>query len=110
MAATAQSDAKSSTQLPVLLDEFPAETYAVREIGAGFTAQSVTGDAADTCAETAVSMMTEVRSQAYSTASSDSGAAVDEREQFHVEDLPRTGEEGANEKVGVRTIRVSRRL
>eukprot|EP00904_Undaria_pinnatifida_P012517 jgi/Undpi1/8396/HiC_scaffold_25.g10864.m1 len=76
--------------LPPLIDTFPSEIHPVREIGAGFTAQSVHGAEADACAETAAEMMVEARSMAVSNVSSESGSVqVMEGEHFMVPELPR---------------------
>lgn len=62
----------------------------MREIGAGFTAQSVSGVEADACAETAAEMMVEARSMSVSNVSSENGSVqVMEGELFAVPELPR---------------------
>lgn len=84
-----------ASTLPPLLETFPAETYPLREVGTGFTAQSVHGAEANKCAASAAEMLVESRTMALSTTStgSDEGStsstmAVDSGEQFIVPDLP----------------------
>lgn len=84
--------------LPPLLDTFPAETYPLREIGTGFTAQSVAaGKKANACAATASEMLIESRTIAHSTtstgsdasaSSSSGGGSAEVEDQFTAPDLP----------------------
>lgn len=81
-------DKKSNSILPPLLEIFPPETYPLREIGTGFTAQSAQGDDANACAAIALDMMLETRGTVYSAASSDGGSSMMDVEPFAVPDLP----------------------
>lgn len=83
-------DKKYSAILPPLLETFPAETYPLREIGTGFTAQSAQGDDANACAGIAAEMLCEARGAAYSAASSEGGSSCHmmDAEPFIVPDLP----------------------
>lgn len=85
------SDVGSRHNLPPLIETFPSDKHPVREIGGGFTAQSVRGVEADACAATAAEMMTEARTMAVSNVSSDNGSVgpVMEGECFPVPELPR---------------------
>lgn len=75
--------------LPPLVETFPSQTYPLREIGTGFTAQSVRGADAEACAATAAEMLTESRVVAVSTNSSEGSAfgVAMEGEPFPVPDL-----------------------
>lgn len=85
------SDVGSRHNLPPLIETFPSDKYPIREIGGGFTAQSVRGVEADACAETAAEMMTEARTMSVSNVSSDNGSMgpMVEGEFFPVPELPR---------------------
>lgn len=86
------SDSAGATQnLPPLWDTFPAERYPLREIGTGFTAQSVQGSEADSCAAIATEMLTETRNVVLSSVSSEGGSSVcplGDTELFAVPPLP----------------------
>lgn len=85
------SDVGTKHTLPPLIETFPSDKHPVREIGTGFTAQSVRGPEADACAETAAEMMIESRTIAVSNVSSENsgmGPAM-EGELFPVPELPR---------------------
>lgn len=86
------SDVGTRHNLPPLIETFPSDKHPVREIGGGFTAQSVRGAEADACAATAAEMMIEARTMAVSNVSSDNGSmgALTEGECFPVPELPRT--------------------
>lgn len=91
----AGQEQNASNKIPPLLETFPAETFPLREIGTGFTAQSVHGTEANACAVTAAEMVVESRTMALSSTSqgSDEGSASstlgsEAGEQFVVQDLP----------------------
>lgn len=87
----AEPSVKPSSILPPLLETFPAETYPLREMGTGFTAQAVQGEAANACTVAAAQMLSESRTIMLSTGSSEGGAysMVDgDEEPFVVPELP----------------------
>lgn len=55
--------------LPPLVETFPEDRFPLREIGAGFTAQSVCGPEAQSCAAIAIEMMLESRQASFSGSS-----------------------------------------
>lgn len=84
------SNGSSAHNLPGLIETFPGDSYPLREIGTGFTAQSVRGVPAESCAATAAEMLIESRTLAMSSVSSEgsSASAPFEGEHFPVPDLP----------------------
>lgn len=85
----ASSSNGAAQTLPPLVKTFPSDKYPLREIGTGFTAQSVRGVDAEACAATAAEMLAESRVIAVSTNSSESSAVglAMEGEPFPVPDL-----------------------